>query len=157
MDLNTTLTNHDSMQMAQHTITQAAQLTWDLNDPDQLAGVQDLVAAAMENLGYLPREQYAVQMGLQESVFNAFEHGNSMNPMKKVSVAATVCEDKVWVRVEDEGEGFNVEKVPDPTLPENLMRIDGRGIYMMRAFLDSVDYEPPGNVVTFTKKRNVEN
>jgi len=111
----------------------------------------------MENLGYLPRDQYAVQLGLQEAVFNAFEHGNAMCPTKRVQVTATFCQEQAWIRVEDEGAGFVVENVPNPTLPENLLRIDGRGIYMMKAFLDSVDYQPPGNVVTFSKKRSIEN
>ncbi|QDU46475.1 anti-sigma F factor [Symmachiella dynata] len=152
-----TLANNDAQQYARPVLNQAVRLSWELSDPNQLAGVQDVVASAMEKLNYYPRDQYAVQMGLQETVFNAFEHGNSMCPTKKVYVTATICDNKCWFQIEDEGAGFDVENVPDPTLPENLTRLDGRGIYMMKAFLDSVEYQSPGNVVTISKQRTIEN
>jgi len=67
--------------------------------------------------------------------------------------------DEATIRVEDEGEGFDPERVPDPTLPENLLRPSGRGIFYMRRFMDRVEFgRAPGGgaVVTMTRRRSVE-
>ncbi len=124
-------------------------LRWTLSHMQQIPEVQRAVSRLMEQFAYQPRDQYAIQMGLVEALTNAFRHGNRLDPRKQVYVGAVIDRKQAWIRIEDEGDGFNADEVPDPTLPENIDRPNGRGVYMMRSFLHSVKYNARGNVVTF--------
>ncbi|MAP72850.1 MAG: hypothetical protein CMJ55_01125 [Planctomycetaceae bacterium] len=75
-----------------------------------------------------------------------------MDPEKKVTVECFLNEDIVRVVIQDEGPGFDVNKVPDPTLPENLDKPSGRGVMLMKAFMDDVLYNEVGNQLTFIKR-----
>ena len=136
------------------TVDASDRRAWRLQHLDELNSVQDEVLARMEELKYLPRDQYSVLLGLLESVVNAFKHGNKMQPEKSVIIDAAISADHAWFRIQDEGDGFDVEAVPDPTLPENVQKAHGRGIFMMRAFLDRVTYYGSGNIVTICKYRS---
>ena len=77
------------------------------------------------------------------------------DPEKKVDVDFEVDSEKLKVTVRDQGEGFDVEGVPDPRLPENLLKDKGRGIYYIRTFMDEIDYDivpGRGTTVRMTKK-----
>jgi serine/threonine-protein kinase RsbW len=73
-----------------------------------------------------------------EAVTNAIVHGNKNNPEKEVRIRIENLKSRIKVEVMDEGEGFNPDKVPDPTLPENLLKESGRGIYIMKMLTDDV-------------------
>lgn len=75
-----------------------------------------------------------------ELVNNAIHHGNKSDPSKKVRVTFSVSSDKIIVRIKDQGEGFNPEKLKDPLAPENLLSESGRGIFLIRALMDSLDF-----------------
>lgn len=94
---------------------------------------------------------------LSEAVTNAILHGNKSNPAKKVSAEASVQKGSVILKVSDEGEGFDHKNVPDPTKEENLLRLGGRGIYIIRVFMDEVQFNEPGNAITMTKYLNNDN
>ena len=68
-------------------------------------------------------------------------HGNKLDPNKNVIVSINISDDELKVSIKDEGEGFDPESVPDPTKPENIMRDSGRGIHIMRSFIDEVVYD----------------
>ena len=90
---------------------------------------------------------------------NAIRHGNRQQPDRVVRIEYRFDGDEVTIRVADEGEGFDPEAVPDPTLPENLLRPNGRGIFYMRRFMDRVEIgrAPEGGaVVTMTRRRDGE-
>ena len=96
-----------------------------------------------------------VVMAVREAVINAMRHGNREQSDKRVEVTMDRREGEVVVRVTDEGAGFDPDSVPDPTAPENLFKPTGRGILLMRQFLDSVEYSFPsrkGTVVTLRKR-----
>ena len=102
---------------------------------------------------------YWLVTATREAVTNAIRHGNRQVPDRLVRIAYRFEDDEVTIRVEDEGEGFDPEAVPDPTLPENLLRPSGRGIFYMRRFMDRVEIgRAPGGgtVVTMTRRRNGE-
>jgi len=80
----------------------------------------------------------ALDMSVRESVANAVKHGNRFDEAKKIELTVTDGIDSVEVTVRDFGAGFDVDAVPDPTNPENLMKTCGRGILFMRAFMDDV-------------------
>ena len=83
----------------------------------------------------------------------AIQHGNRQDPGKKVKLEFRVEQTLVVIEVEDEGEGFDADAVPDPTRDENVDIPSGRGIMLMRAYMTDVDFEPPGNRVRMVYKK----
>jgi serine/threonine-protein kinase RsbW len=79
-----------------------------------------------------------------EALANAITHGNHGDVQKKVDILAYVDDISVCIEVQDEGEGFNVDAVPDPLAPENLMKPSGRGIFLIRSFMDNVIFDFQG-------------
>jgi len=82
-----------------------------------------------------------------EAVNNAIVHGNKEDESKRIDIAFVVDEEKVSIFVEDEGEGFDFDHVPDPTKPENIENIHGRGVYLMQHLADDVVFHDRGNRV----------
>jgi serine/threonine-protein kinase RsbW len=128
-----------------------------LNSLDNGREVREEVVAHMDDHDYSPKDIHAVQLALEEAVVNAFKHGNSLDPSKCVYVWYMVHEREAWIWIEDQGPGFAVEAVPDPTLPENCERPCGRGLFMMRHFMDVVQYNQAGNVCWMYKYRSGQN
>jgi serine/threonine-protein kinase RsbW len=95
-----------------------------------------------------------LSVSVRECVVNALKHGNKLDPAKRVSVAFGLEVGAIEVWIQDEGEGFNPDAVPDATAPENLLNAAGRGLFFMRAFMSEVEYIfPPegGTVVRLVK------
>lgn len=90
----------------------------------------------------------AVDLAVRESVANAVKHGNKFDESKKVEVTLNCSDEGLEITVRDFGTGFMVDDVPDPTNPENLLKVNGRGILFMRSFMDEVEWSnPPGGGV----------
>lgn len=115
---------------------------------DQVASVQKAIVGHVCASGHGPDTQFAVRLALDEALANAIHHGNGNDPTKEVTVEYTVTADDVRIQVCDEGNGFNPTNVPDPTLPENLCKPNGRGIMLMRAYMKDIRYNDRGNCVT---------
>ncbi len=96
---------------------------------------------------------FAVKLALEESLVNAIRHGNRLDPARHVHIKYCINDQCITICVRDEGPGFNPSDVPDPTSEENLTKPTGRGLMLMRAYMDSVAYNPQGNEVTMTKRR----
>ncbi len=94
-----------------------------------------------------------ISIALTELVNNAIHHANKDNPDKKVTVIFTVDEKKLSVSISDQGEGFTPKNVGNPLDPDNLMADSGRGLYLVEALMDSVDYNisNTGTEVIITK------
>ncbi len=88
---------------------------------------------------------------LSEIMANALIHGNKKDPEKSILVHAHISSEMIKVTVEDEGEGFNADCVADPSMPSNLSKVSGRGIFLVRNLSDSMSFNPKGNSVTFEK------
>lgn len=82
-----------------------------------------------------------------EAVNNSIVHGNSQDDSKNVKVDFKVTENYISIFIEDEGPGFNFYNVPDPTIPENIENIHGRGVYLMKHLADDVIFHGKGNRV----------
>ncbi len=87
-----------------------------------------------------------------EAVNNAIKHGNKDNPQKLVDVEIEYTKDEINITVSDEGEGFSPAKIPDPTLPENIEELSGRGVFLMKKLSDSIKFNEKGNSVTMSFK-----
>lgn len=98
----------------------------------------------------------AVDLAVRESVANAVKHGNKFDESKDVEMTLQCSDEGLEITVRDFGTGFTVTDVPDPTDPENLLKVNGRGILFMRSFMDEVEWDnPPGGgmKVKMLKKR----
>jgi serine/threonine-protein kinase RsbW len=122
---------------------------------DTAAGqaVQERIVNRLEELDFPPRDVFGMRLALEEALVNAIKHGNGMDPAKSVRVSCLINDGMVHVEIEDEGPGFDVSDVPDPTAEENLERPCGRGIMLMRAFMSKVEYNSKGNRLTLEKVR----
>ncbi len=118
--------------------------------------VQERILAMLETSGYTDRDVFGVKLSLEEALVNAIKHGNGMDPEKLVKVQCRVDDVEVLITIEDEGEGFNPEDVPDPTDDDNLEKPSGRGLMLMRAFMTGIHYNERGNRVELHKLRTVE-
>jgi serine/threonine-protein kinase RsbW len=123
---------------------------------DTVAGqsVQERIIQLLESLSYDERDVFGVRLAIEEALVNAIKHGNRMDPTKTVRITCQVARHKVRIEIEDQGEGFQPEEVPDPTADENLERPCGRGIMLMRAFMSSIAYNASGNCVILEKHRS---
>jgi serine/threonine-protein kinase RsbW len=82
-----------------------------------------------------------------EAVTNAIVHGNSNNPDKDVKIDVVKDDNKLTVTVEDEGNGFDLNSVPDPTKPDFIEKPDGRGIFLMKNLTDDLEFDRNGAIV----------
>lgn len=101
--------------------------------------------------GYNEAAVFAIKLALEEGLTNAIKHGNGYDRTKIVEVAYDVDRQKTVIVITDEGRGFDPNSVPDPTADENLEKPCGRGILLMRKYMDQVDYTGRGNQVHMIK------
>ncbi|WP_420317219.1 ATP-binding protein [Ekhidna sp.] len=87
-----------------------------------------------------------IMIAVTESVNNAIVHGNQSNSKKNVHLQLALEESLIKFIVEDEGTGFDYSNLPDPTLPENLSKPGGRGIFLMKNLCDEVSFKKEGRV-----------
>jgi DNA-binding response OmpR family regulator len=92
-----------------------------------------------------------VYLTLNEALANAVRHGNKNDPEKQVRVEAELTADEVSILITDEGEGFDPGELPDPTAVENLLKTSGRGIFLMRCYMDEVEYLENGRTLRLKK------
>jgi serine/threonine-protein kinase RsbW len=106
-------------------------------------------------IGFQENDLHFMTVAVRESVVNAMKHGNRLDESKRVGLSFVLHPDLLEVEVSDQGAGFDPGAVANPTADENLLKVDGRGIFFMRSFMDSVSYSFPtggGTVVRMTKK-----
>ncbi len=116
--------------------------------------VEDRIVQEAQQAGYDEESLFALRLSLEESLTNAIRHGNSCDASKHVAVKYRITQERIDIAVSDEGQGFNPTSVPDPTQPEHLSRPSGRGILLMRAYMNEVTYNAKGNCVHLVKLRN---
>jgi serine/threonine-protein kinase RsbW len=105
------------------------------------------------NAGFDEETCHRIAMSVREAAVNAVLHGNAYDPKKKVSVSYETNGESLVIRIADQGAGLNPESVPDPLAPENLLKQSGRGIFLIRAFMDEVRFRDlaPGTEITLVK------
>jgi len=84
---------------------------------------------------------FGIDMAVREALANAVKHGNQLDETKQVEVTLVNHGNSMEILIRDFGKGFDVEEVPDPTNPENLLKASGRGILFMHNFVDKVEWE----------------
>ena len=101
----------------------------------------------MEKFDVAPEIYGNILISLTEAVTNAIVHGNDKDMSKKVKVKMEKEAKKLTFKVTDEGTGFDFSMLPDPTAPENLLKIGGRGVFMMKQLSDMVVFSDNGSTV----------
>ena len=100
---------------------------------------EEMCLRVAEAAGFGEDDCYRIGMSVREGVINAFHYGNQERPEKKIHLALDITAEKLIIHVLDEGTGFKLADVPDPLAEENLLSTSGRGIFLMRAFMDEFD------------------
>ncbi|MCI0640654.1 MAG: ATP-binding protein [Gemmataceae bacterium] len=105
----------------------------------------------MARAGFTDKEQFGVRLALEEAIVNGIKHGNRDDPNKFVEVVYRVTSSEIIAEIEDQGPGFNPQALPNPLSPENIERPGGRGVFLMRHYMSTVEYNERGNRVTLSK------
>jgi serine/threonine-protein kinase RsbW len=120
---------------------------------------EELAHRVCECAGFDEDDQGKIEMAVHESVINAVAHGNKHDKKKKVHLRFQIFKDRLEIRIRDEGAGFDPVRVADPLASENLLKVSGRGIFLIRAFMDDFRVDSMrglGTEVTMVKRINPE-
>lgn len=123
------------------------------SDLDAARAAEDEVLREVERFGFRQEVAFAIRLALEEAITNAVKHGNRGDRSKRVRISYHVDNDKAEIRVADDGEGFDPAGIPDPTAPSRLALPNGRGIMLMRAYMDEVSYNGTGNEIRLLKRK----
>jgi serine/threonine-protein kinase RsbW len=105
----------------------------------------------------LNRECYGkVMVSTLEAVNNAIIHGNNSDPDKNVDIEFNFAKKELQVQITDEGNGFMPQDIPDPTKPENIEALNGRGVFLMTKLSDNIEFSKKGNSVKMTFKNIID-
>ena len=113
--------------------------------------IQENVLTRMDAVGYSETDMFSVRVALEEALANALLHGHQGDESCDIEVQWKVDNKSVEITITDQGRGYDPDMVPDPTADENLTLPSGRGVAMMRAFMDEVDINEKGNTVTMKR------
>jgi serine/threonine-protein kinase RsbW len=122
------------------------------SDVSLMNGVLQYLIERVAKLGLIKPERSNLFVALDEAFVNAVKHGNRNDPHKLVRITAELSAKEARFTVEDEGEGFNVQEIPDPRDPANLFKASGRGVLLIYNIMDEVEYNERGNRLTMVKR-----
>jgi len=123
--------------------------------PSRLGAAQGAENKLLEEVArhaYSEASAFAVKLAVEEALNNAIKHGNRFDSSKTIDLTFRVNSAEIAVTITDQGSGFDPEVVPDPTAEENLVKPTGRGIMLMRAYMDEVHFNDRGNQVRMVKR-----
>ena len=132
--------------------------TLELKFPSRIESVDQAATQVCEfatSLGLSDELLFAIDLAVRESMANAVKHGNKLDEKKQVEMRLADTAEGFEITVQDHGHGFDIEQIPDPTDPDNLLKNNGRGILFMRSFMDGVEWTTApdgGSIVRMVKK-----
>ena len=125
------------------------------SETESIRDVEEAISEALEKADFSDNDIFAIRLSLDEALANAIRHGNRYDAGKNVAVRFRVTDDSVTIVISDQGEGFDYDDLPDPTAPDRIELPSGRGLLLMRSYMDQVTFNEKGNEVTMVKKRGV--
>ncbi len=134
--------------------SQASRITYTLDSSLESVNRLEQTAEDMaRKAGVDEDEIFRISMAVREAAVNAVLHGNSYDPEKRVTASFEATGDDLIIRISDQGKGLDPDTLPDPLAPENLLRGSGRGIFLIRSFMDEVKFRQlhPGTELTLVK------
>lgn len=123
------------------------------NDLRSAKEPEEHILDEVQRCGYDPDTVFAIKLAFEEAITNAVKHGNKNDRSKKIIIRYFVDRNRVILAIQDQGQGFMPEAVPDPTLAENLERPCGRGLMLIRSYMTEVRYDKNGTEVWMMKER----
>jgi serine/threonine-protein kinase RsbW len=118
--------------------------------------VLEYLLKRVDKIGVVKTDESNLFVALDEAFVNAIKHGNKFDASKNIRIAADVSTDEAKFTIEDEGEGFDVDNIPNPLDPQNLFKPSGRGVLFIYNIMDEVKYNERGNRLTMVKKSQQE-
>jgi serine/threonine-protein kinase RsbW len=115
---------------------------------------EEIARRVASTAGFEEESQHKIEMAVHESMINAICHGNKNDVSKSVCLRFQIYRDRLEIRVRDQGDGFDLDRIPDPLASENLLNVSGRGIFLIRSFVDEFRVEHiagTGTEVTLVK------
>jgi serine/threonine-protein kinase RsbW len=109
---------------------------------DSVDRAEETVLHEAQAMGFDEDDQHRIGIAVRECMVNAVVHGNCYNARKKIHLRVERTADRLHISIADEGDHFDMSKVPDPLSNENLMRDSGRGLLLMQAFMDEFQVRP---------------
>lgn len=103
---------------------------------------ESIVMRIAEASGFDEDDMHKIGMAVREGVINAYNYGNQHDRRKKIHMTVELDGQRLVIHVVDQGKGFELTEVPDPLAEENLLRTSGRGLFLMRAFMDEISVRP---------------
>lgn len=115
---------------------------------------EEMTGQFASDAGFDEDTRDGITMSVREAMINAVLHGNAYDPNKRVNLSFEQNGSELIITIGDEGKGLEPQEVPDPLAPENLMKQSGRGIFLIRAFMDEVRFRKlePGTEITLIKR-----
>ena len=122
---------------------------------DSVNKIEQTAEQTAQRAGFDEDTMQHIAMAVREAAVNAVLHGNAYDPNKHVTAAFETTADSLIIKITDQGPGLNPDTLPDPLAPENILRGSGRGIFLIRAFMDEVHFRElhPGTELTLIKHR----
>jgi serine/threonine-protein kinase RsbW len=121
--------------------------------PESADSILQEIMGAVEKNNFPCGDVDEVRLALREALNNAVKHGSRLDPKKMIHVAYRLDpQEGLWVSIRDEGNGFDPNRVPDPTTPENLERFSGRGLFMIRELMDKVEFRDNGREIQMQRR-----
>ena len=105
----------------------------------------------LKSCNFSQEDIFAAHLALQEAFLNAIKHGNKIDTSKEVKIDYLVSFEKVEISMTDEGNGFDPDAIPDPRIGDNLYKTEGRGLFLMRSYMDVVEFNEAGNRVRMVR------
>jgi serine/threonine-protein kinase RsbW len=134
--------------------SQAGRITYTLESSlESVNRVEQMAEELAKKAGIDEDEIFRITMAVREAAVNAVLHGNSYDPQKHITASFENTGTDLVIRITDQGVGLDPATLPDPLAPENLLRGSGRGIFLIRSFMDEVNFKllNPGTELTMIK------
>jgi len=121
------------------------------SDPSAIVGISRRILSSLKANKFSQEDIFAVHLALEEAFINSIKHGNKMDPTKEVKIDYSVTLDKIEISVTDQGKGFQPDAVPDPRFGDNLYKAGGRGLFLMRSYMNEIKFNESGNSLRMVK------
>ena len=123
---------------------------------DAIERLCEQLLLALADAGFSEEDIFAIHLAVEEAFLNACIHGNKGDSAKQIRIECAIRENRFDVSITDQGDGFAPDNLPDPRSEENLYKPSGRGVLLMRSYMDEVEYNEKGNCVRMVKRKSGE-
>lgn len=123
-----------------------------ISDPELLPELENYIVEIAKTHNVPEEKINNLALSFSEAASNGMSHGNRLDKEKKINIKVVISDSEFLVKIKDQGKGFKLDEVPDPTKLENILKDSGRGIHIMKSFLDGLTYNitPSGTEVSLS-------